>query len=82
MERCSKMDILEKACYLLTTLKKSIFSKVAVPGLQSVATIVDKINKTLLQSPLYPHSMLINECLKQREGDFSAKAPTTSNLQH
>ena len=45
MERCSKMDILEKACYLLTTSKKSIFSKVAGPGLQSVTTIVDKINK-------------------------------------
>ena len=40
-----KMDILEKACYLLTTLKKSsIFSKVAGPGLQSVASFSTKIN--------------------------------------
>ena len=37
------MDILEKACYLLTTLKKSIFSKVAGPGLQSVASFSTKI---------------------------------------
>ena len=76
------MHILEKTCYMLTTLKKSIFNKVAGPGLQSVVTIVDKINVTLLQSPLFPHSMLINECLKQQEAEFSAKAPATTNLQH
>ena len=44
MERCSiKMDILEKACYLLTTLKNSTFSKVAGPGLQSEASFTKKI---------------------------------------
>ena len=44
MERSSKkMDVLEKAWYLLTTLKKSIFSKVAGPGLQSVASFSTKI---------------------------------------
>ena len=44
MERISKkMDILVKACYLLTTLKKSIFSKVAGPGLQSMANFSTKI---------------------------------------
>ena len=37
------MDVLEKAWYLLTTLKKSIFSKVAGPGLQSVASFSTKI---------------------------------------
>ena len=48
----------------------------------SISTIVDKINVTLQQSPLSPHSMLINEWLRQREAEFSAKAPTTTNLQH
>ena len=42
------MDILEKACYLLTTLKKSIFSKVAGPGLQSVASLTTKIQTSQL----------------------------------
>ena len=37
------MDILEKACYMLTTLKKIIFSKVAGRGLQSVASFTTKI---------------------------------------
>ena len=82
MERCWKMDILKEACQVLTTLKKSIFSKDAGPGLQSVATNVDKINVTFLQSPLFPHSMLINECLKQWEAEFSAKVPAATNLQH
>ena len=44
--------------------------------------IVDKINVTLLQTPLCPHLMLISEWLRQREAKFSAKAPTTTNLQH
>ena len=37
-----KIDILEKACYLLTTLKKSIFSKATGPGLQTVASFSTK----------------------------------------
>ena len=43
-------------------------------------TIMDKINVTLLQSPLCPHSMLISKWLRQREAEFSAEAPTTTNL--
>ena len=43
MDRSSKkLDILEKASYLLTTVK-SIFSKVAGRGLQSVASFSTKI---------------------------------------
>ena len=45
-------------------------------------TIVDKTNVTLLQSPFPPSLMLINEWLRQREAEFSAKALTTTNLQH
>ena len=45
-------------------------------------TIVDKINVTLLQSPLCSNSMLINEWMRQREAEYFAKAPTTTNLQH
>ena len=46
------------------------------------STIMNKINVTLLQSPLLPPSMLINEWLRKREAEFSTKAPTTTNLQH
>ena len=45
-------------------------------------TIVDKINVTLHQSLLSSHSMLINKWLRQREAEFSSKAPTTTNLQY
>ena len=48
----------------------------------NIQTIVDKINVTLLQSPISPHSMLINEWLRQQVAKFSTKAPTTTNLQH
>ena len=37
------MDILEKACYQLTTMKKFIFNKVSGPGLLSVASFTTKI---------------------------------------
>ena len=60
MERYSKkMDILEKACYLLTILKKSVFSKVAGPGLQSVASLATKITFfTGIFSKIAPHAEL------------------------
>ena len=47
-----------------------------------LSTIEDKTNVTLLQFLLSPCSMLINERLRQREAEFSTKAPTTANLQH
>ena len=47
-----------------------------------LTTIVDKTNVTLLQSPLSPHSMLINERLTQRETGFSTKEPTITTLQN
>ena len=43
---------------------------------------MDETNVTLLQPLLSPHSTLINERLRQRESEFSTKAPTTANLQH
>ena len=44
MERGSKkIDILEKACYLLTPLNKSVFSKVAGLSLQWVASFSTKM---------------------------------------
>ena len=46
------------------------------------ASIVEKTNVTLLQSPLSHHSLLINERLRQREAEFSIKALTTANLKH
>ena len=57
MERSSKkMDILKKDSYLLTTLKKSIFSKVTGPGLQSVASFSTKISFfTDFFSKIAPH---------------------------
>ena len=53
------MDILEKACYLSTTLKKSIFSKVAGPGLQLVTSFSTKITFfTKIFSKIAPHAEL------------------------
>ena len=53
------MDVLEKAWYLLTTLKKSIFSNVAGPGLQSVASFSTKITFiTEVFSKIGPHPEL------------------------
>ena len=46
------------------------------------ATIVDKTNLTPLQCSLSPHSLLINEWLRQRKAELSTKAPTIANLQH
>ena len=43
---------------------------------------MDKINVTLPRSPLYTHSMLINEPPTQRETGFSNKEPTIATLQH
>ena len=45
-----------------------------------LSIIEDKTNVTLLQFLLSPCSMLINERLRQREAEFSTKAPTTANL--
>ena len=58
MERGSKkINILEKACYLLTTLNKSVFSKVAGLSLQWVASFSTKMTFfTEFFSKIAPHS--------------------------
>ena len=63
-----KTDILERACYLLTTLKKSIFSKVAGPGLKSVASFSTKTTFfTEFFSKIAPHVEL-NSLIVIRSG--------------
>ena len=81
---------LQKGCQIILICQWSLKNKFWVNTFQEETffrffnfhTIVDKTNVTLLQSPLSPQSMLINERLRQREGECSAKAPTTRNLQH
>ena len=43
---------------------------------------MDKTNETLLQSLLFPHSMLINERLTHQETGFSTEEETAATLQH
>ena len=53
------LDILEKACYLPTTMKMFIFGKVAGPGLSPVASFATKITFfTETFTKIVPHAEL------------------------
>ena len=71
------VDEISKINFRLIVFRSKLFS-----DFFNFQIIVDKIHVTFLPSPLSPHSMLINEWLRHQKAEFSAKTPTTTNLQH